>query len=235
MSQATLSADQLIGGRQASDEELSTRWDRYLNKLNGMRTKQLSRDEYARFKSEGVASFDPTPANAYDVMVQALGANPHLAKGLDANSLASIKATLESMKASAPDLTKDFNLTSPIPSGAVAFDLEAPMKELAPRPTPIRNRMPRERGIGTSHRFKTITGFTGSGTGGVGVVHPGIVDTTQNNFAVSGSSNALYYNRGPKISYAGIDTVVPYMQFSLSDEVTWSAQYSGRSDFALAA
>ena len=59
-------------------------------------------------------------------------------------------------------------------------------------------------------------------------MHPGIQDTTQTNFAVSGSSNSLYYHRGPKISYAGFDTVIPYSQFSVSDEVTWSAQYSGQ-------
>ena len=101
-------------------------------------------------------------------------------------------------------------------------------KLLTPRPTPLRNRFPRQRGFGTSHRFKRITGFTGTGTGGVGNIHPGIVDTTQTNFAPSGASQSLYYARGPKITYAGDDQVVLYSQFSMSDEVTWSAQYAGQ-------
>jgi hypothetical protein len=220
-----LTPSTLFGGRDMDSAELSKTFDRFLGKLNETPEKNLTREEVIRFRTEGV-DFSATPTNAFEALTKTL--NAQATKGLDANSLASIQASLEQLKSTSPDLMKDFNLTSPIPTGAVAFDLEAPMKELAPRPTPIRNRIPRERGIGTSHRFKTITGFTGSGTGGVGVVHPGIVDTTQNNFAVSGSSNALYYNRGPKISYAGIDTSLPYMQFSLSDEVTWSAQYAGQ-------
>lgn len=99
---------------------------------------------------------------------------------------------------------------------------------LTPRPTPLRNRLPRKKGIGTSHRFKVISGFTGTGTGGVGNIHPGIADTTQTNFAPSGASQSLYYARGPKISYAGYDKTVPYSQFSVSDQVTWSAQYAGQ-------
>jgi hypothetical protein len=39
---------------------------------------------------------------------------------------------------------------------------------LTPRPTPLRNRIPRKKGIGTSHRVKRILGYTGTGTGGVG-------------------------------------------------------------------
>jgi len=99
---------------------------------------------------------------------------------------------------------------------------------LTPRPTPLRNRIPRRKGIGLSHRFKRITGFTGTGTGGVSAFRAGITDTTQTNFAPTGASNSLYYARGPKISYAGDDQVVPYMQFSVSDQVTWSAQYTGQ-------
>jgi hypothetical protein len=110
----------------------------------------------------------------------------------------------------------------------VPFDLEAPAKYLAPRPTPLRNKLPREKGQGTSRRFKRITGITGSGTGGVGVFHPGIAETTQNNFAPAGASNALYLNRGAKITYAGDDKIVPYFEFGVSDSVSFAAQYAGQ-------
>lgn len=119
-----------------------------------------------------------------------------------------------------------YSAGSPIGSGLVPFDLEAPAKFLAPRPTPLRNRLPREKGQGTSRRYKRITGITGSGTG-VADKHPGMVETTQTNFALTGSTNALYFHRGSKIAYAGDDKIVPYFQFGLSDEVSWAAQYAG--------
>jgi hypothetical protein len=146
--------------------------------------------------------------------------------GLDPVSLqAQIAAQREILK----DITVGDGLTtgSPIGTGLVPFDLEAPAKYLAPRPTPLRNKLPREKGQGTSRRFKRITGITGSGTG-VGNIHPGISETTQNNFAPAGASNALYLARGSKIGYAGDDKIVPYFQFSLSDSVSWQAQYGGQ-------
>jgi hypothetical protein len=77
--------------------------------------------------------------------------------------------------------------------------------------------------MGTSRRYKRILGFSGTGTGGVADIWPGITDTSTATF---GSSLTL--NRGPKISYAADDQSRTYKQFSLSDSVTWSAQYSGQ-------
>jgi hypothetical protein len=106
--------------------------------------------------------------------------------------------------------------------GLQAYDLEQPAKLLAPRPTPLRNRIARRKGIGTAHQFKTITGFTGTGTGGVGLMRPGITEATTTGFG------AVNYLRGPKISYAGTQSSVPYMQFGVSDQVSWAAQFSGQ-------
>ena len=125
------------------------------------------------------------------------------------------------MAATQADLVKDLTLTSPLSTGYVAYDLEAPAKILAPRPTPLRNMIPRVKGIGTARRYKRITGFTGSGTAGLANLRPGITDTTSTTFGSIG------FNRGPKISYAGDEAAVPYLQFSLSDSVPWSAQFSG--------
>jgi hypothetical protein len=120
------------------------------------------------------------------------------------------------------DVNKDWSNTSPVPTGLVAFDLEAPAKILVPRPTPLRNRIARRKGVGTAHRFKRITGWTGSGTGGQGIFRPGITDSSTATF---GSIN---YLRGAKISYAGDDQAVNYKQFSVSDQVAWSAQFAGQ-------
>jgi hypothetical protein len=156
--------------------------------------------------------------------------NPSLAKAIGADTLASLQAQVQASRDLVKDITIGDGLTtgSPIGTGLVPFDLEAPAKYLAPRPTPLRNKLPREKGQGTSRRFKRITGISGSGTGGVGVFHPGISETTQNNFAPSGASNALYLNRGAKISYAGDDKVVPYFEFGVSDSVSFAAQYAGQ-------
>jgi hypothetical protein len=119
------------------------------------------------------------------------------------------------------EIQKDISLTSPLSTSFAAFDLEAPAKLLTPRPTPLRNRIPRKKGVGTSHRVKRITGYTGTGTGGVGNTWPGITETTTTAF---GSIN---YERGPKISYAADDLVLPYNSYSLSDSVSFDANFSG--------
>jgi len=156
-------------------------------------------------------------------------ADPTIQKsfGLDPVSIgAQIAAQREILK----DITVGNGSTtgSPIGTGLVPFDLESPAKYLAPRPTPLRNKLARTKGQGTARRFKRITGITGSGTGGTSNIHPGISETTQNNFAPSGASNPLYLARGSKIAYAGDDQIVPYFQFGLSDSVSWQAQYAGQ-------
>jgi hypothetical protein len=119
------------------------------------------------------------------------------------------------------EIQKDITLTSPLSTSFAAFDLEAPSKLLTPRPTPLRNRIPRKKGVGTSHRVKRITGYTGTGTGGQGQIWPGITETTTNTF---GSIN---FERGPKISYTADDLVLPYNSYSLSDSVSFDANFSG--------
>lgn len=211
-----------------SKSEVATRFDALMTAVDTAPTRTLGpQDVASAFAAGHGIDFTRQPRSAYGALTKALEA-PELTKGISAEALASVTSALDELKAQQPDLVKDITTSSPVSTGLVAFDLEAPAKMLTPRPTPLRNRLPRRKGIGTSHRFKRITGFTGTGTGGVGNIHPGIADTTQTNFAPAGASNALYYARGPKISYAGDDQVVPYSQFSVSDEVTWSAQYAGQ-------
>jgi hypothetical protein len=97
---------------------------------------------------------------------------------------------------------------------------------LTPRPTPLRNRIPRKKGVGTSHRVKRILGYTGTGTGGQGQIWPGISENTQNNFA-GGGSTPLELIRGPQISYTADDLILPYNSYSLSDQVSFDANFSG--------
>jgi len=144
-------------------------------------------------------------------------------KSLSADGVAALNNALATSTA---DIAKDISLTSPLNSSFAAFDLEAPAKYLVPVPTPLRNKLPRTKGVGTAHRIKRITGFSNAITGAANI-HPGITETTQNNFAVNGSANPLYLNRGPKISYTADDKIFAYSSFGLSDDVTFDAQYSG--------
>ena len=147
-------------------------------------------------------------------------------KSLSPDALSALNNALAAQRVAGESINKEITLTTPLSSSFAAFDLEAPAKLLTPRPTPLRNKLPRKKGIGTSHRVKRILGYTGTGTGGQGNIWPGITETTQNNFA-PGSSTPLELIRGPQISYTADDLVLPYNSYSLSDQVSFDANFSG--------
>jgi hypothetical protein len=147
-------------------------------------------------------------------------------KSLSPDAVGALNNALATQRAISADIAKEITLTNPLSTSFAAFDLEAPAKLLTPRPTPLRNKIVRKKGIGTSHRIKRITGYTGTGTGGQGNIWPGITQTTQNNFA-PGASTPLMYERGPQISYTADDLVLPYNSYSLSDQVSFDANFSG--------
>lgn len=146
-------------------------------------------------------------------------------KSLAPEALASLQSALASQRGAMGDINKEITLTNPLGTSFAAFDLEAPAKMLTPRPTPLRNKIPRKKGIGTSRRVKRITAYTGTGTG-VGNLWPGITETTQNNFA-PGAATPFQLERGPQISYIADDLVLPYNSYSLSDQVSFDANFSG--------
>jgi hypothetical protein len=186
-----------------SPVEAAQRHEEYLGSLN---------------KSLGNASTVPgqAPVDATSAL-ESLAAN----KSLAPDAVAGLQNALAAQRMAMQDIQKDITLTSPLSTSFAAFDLEAPAKLLTPRPTPLRNRIPRKKGVGTSHRVKRILGYTGTGTGGVGNLWPGI---TESSTATFGSIN---YERGPKISYAADDLVLPYNSYSLSDSVSFDANFSG--------
>lgn len=175
-------------------------------------------------KSFANASRTPGVAPTADPMAQmeALVAN----KSLSPDAIGALNSALSTQRAISADIAKEITLTNPLDTSFAAFDLEAPAKLLTPRPTPLRNKIVRKKGIGTSHRVKRITGYTGTGTGGQGNLWPGITQTTQNNFA-PGASTPLMYERGPQISYTADDLILPYNSYSLSDQVSFDANFSG--------
>jgi hypothetical protein len=175
-------------------------------------------------KSLSNASHVPGQAPKQDPMaaMEALAAS----KSLTADAAAGLQNALAAQRLAMQDIQKEITTTSPLSTSFAAFDLEAPAKLLTPRPTPLRNRIPRKKGVGTSHRVKRILGYTGTGTGGQGQIWPGITETTQNNFA-PGAATPFQLERGPQISYTADDLVLPYNSYSLSDQVSFDANFSG--------
>jgi hypothetical protein len=209
-------------GDAKSPVEIADRFESYKAELN----KSLSSPRPA----PGPGSFGGAqqPQSEIASLQKALG-SADVAKALSPELVDSVRNALAQS-----DVGKEWTAGTgsngvPVPGGLVAFDLEAPAKLLTPRPTPLRNRIARRKGVGLAHRFKRITGFTGTGTGGVGIFRPGISEAGTFATGVSAPSfGGLNYLRGATISYAGDDQAVPYKQFSVSDQVSWAAQFSGQ-------
>ena len=184
--------------------------------------------EAALLMEEFTSELSKSLSNSTSVPGQAPTADPMsqlealaASKSLTAEASAGLQNALAAQRLAMQDIQKDITLTSPLSTSFAAFDLEAPAKMLTPRPTPLRNRIPRKKGVGTSHRVKRITGYTGTGTGGQAQVFPGITESTTTAF---GSIN---FQRGPKISYTADDLILPYNSYSLSDAVSFDANFSG--------
>lgn len=145
-----------------------------------------------------------------------------LSKSLSPDQMTSIQAELAKAGQIGADITKDISLTSPLSTGLVPYDLEAPAKLLFPVLSPVRNGTARVKGQGITRRIKQITGISNSGTGGVARLSPFMADSTTDAFA------GLTLQRPKKISYAGADVTFNYKQMGLSDSVTWSAEFAGQ-------
>ena len=165
----------------------------------------------------GLKAATPTPTSA----IAGILSDESLTKSMSPDVIDSLNSALASQQSVTNDIVKDITLTSPISTGLVAFDLEAPAKLIFPKMTPLRNKLPRKKGFGTSHRQKIINAISGSETGAADIF-PGITDSTSNTFG------ATSYVRGAKIGYAGYDRSFVYKQFSLSDSVPFSAQFQGQ-------
>jgi hypothetical protein len=152
-------------------------------------------------------------------------ADESLTKSMSADVLSSLNSALETQQMIQKDITVPNNSGlsngSPIGTGLVAFDLAAPAKLIFPKMTPLRNKLARKSGFGTSHRQKVINAISGSETG-VSDIWAGITDSSTETFGAS------TFNRGKKIGYAGYDRQFNYKQFSLSDNVPFSAQFEGQ-------
>jgi len=159
-----------------------------------------------------------------------LDAIAELEKSVTPDVLASIAPQLEKMKGTQADLVKEWTTSNPLSSaptgnqGLVAYDLQAPAKFLVPRATPLRNRTPRTtQGVGTTARFKQITGVSNAGVGGVADITPFF-----NSESVSTTFGAISLRRPATISYAAADQTILFMEQGLSDYVSMKAFYESQ-------
>lgn len=197
--------------------EIATRFENYKAELN----KSLA----APRPAPGQPGFEQPRESGVESLNKALG-SADVSKALSPELVDSVRNALA--QAEVGKAGSEWTTGNPVGTGLVAFDLEAPAKLLAPRPTPLRNRIARRKGIGLAHRFKRITGFTGTGTGGQGIFRPGITEGGTVAGGTQFSQGGWTPMRGAQITYAGDDQAVNYKQFSVSDSVSWAAQFSGQ-------
>jgi hypothetical protein len=122
------------------------------------------------------------------------------------------------------DALKNFTLTAPLASGFVPFDLVAPSRLIYPVYSPLRNKIPRTPGQGTSRRVKVVTGVSGSQTGAQGVIDISIPEL------VAGSSitGTWPLNLPASGNQTAVDLNIPYQFFGLTEALSWLAQFGGQ-------
>lgn len=123
------------------------------------------------------------------------------------------------------ELGKTIALTSPLASGLVPFDLVAPSRLIYPVYSPLRNKLPRTQGQGTSRKVKVLTGVSGSHTGGTSVLRWSIPE-----FPGGGGLGATNWpNQLPGAgSQTAVDVSIPYKFFGITEALSWLAQFAGQ-------
>lgn len=112
--------------------------------------------------------------------------------------------TLELMKAALAKSSDDIAKTVNTGTGLVAFDLQAPSKNLYPVNTPIRNRMPRiGGGTGVATNWRVVQAIVGSGFDAMGWVAEG--------------------QRTARMSLTTANKAANYVTFGEEDQVTFEA------------
>ncbi len=121
---------------------------------------------------------------------------------------------------------KSFDTTSPLSSGFVRFDLLPLVRLIYPVYTPLRNKIPRVPGQGTSHRAKILSSISGALPGGLGTVQR---DSIAELPAGGGIGPTNWPNQlPPSGSQTAYDLNIPYRFFGLTESISWLAQFAGQ-------
>lgn len=121
-----------------------------------------------------------------------------------------LQETLDLMKGVFANPGDNIAKTVNVATGLVAYDLQAPAKNLYPVLTPIRNKLPRvSGGTGPATNWKQITSITGSGYDAMGWTPEG--------------------QRTPRMTYTAVDKAASYRTIGEEDQVTFEAISAGRT------
>jgi hypothetical protein len=131
----------------------------------------------------------------------------------------------QAIQSLAADLGKTVSLAAPLATGLVPFDLTSPSRLIYPVYSPLRNKLPRTSGQGTSRRVKVFTGVSGSHTGGQGVLRWSIPE-----FPGGGGMGAAQWpNQLPGAgAQTAVDVNIPYRFFGITEALSWLAQFAGQ-------
>lgn len=128
-----------------------------------------------------------------------------------------------------PDLVKEWELGNPIATtpvqytGITPYNVESALLMIVPKELKLRNRTPRQKGIGQGLEYRRITGVSNSGSGGVANLSP-FFSSTSNTVSVNGVS----WNLPPLISYAGDTTFKPFVEMGFTDTVSVQQQFAAQ-------
>lgn len=140
--------------------------------------------------------------------------------------LEQLQSAFASLPGASDALAKSFtagNLGIGSVSGLAPFDLRAPSRLLYPVYTVLRNKLPRPMGQGLSMQEKALTGISGSGTGGQGVLDISIAELTG-----STSFSNWPLNLPQAGSQTEVNLNVPYRFFGLTEQLSFLAQFAGQ-------
>ena len=127
------------------------------------------------------------------------------------------------------EVRKEWTLSNPLSvvpfgdQGLVPYDLSPVLQMIVPRELKIRNVTPRIKGMGTALNFRSITGVSGSASGGVNNLQTFFSSAT-----TTQTVGGIAWNRPPAISYAATSQTVVYQEEGTSDSVTMQADYAGQ-------
>lgn len=200
----------------STTEQIGDRFEAYKGKIAA----SIARGDER--KDRFVAKVGIVKAGNMDSIAQRVS---EITKSLGPDEAAQMQRVMDDLRA---DLGKDITFAGPQGPGGttplIPYDLEAPAKEMYPKFTPIRNELGRVRGQGGSREYKRVNGVTNSGMGGVPDMSPFFNSESDSGTPTFGS---LALRRGKKIQYQADDKVVPYVEMSLSDMVTYKASFAG--------
>jgi hypothetical protein len=186
-----------------------------LMKLGGRVSKSL-RSNATTSKMQSAETWKALQASPISQFLQAFN-------GMPQNSAYTQLA--EAFNSLAADMGKTIALAAPLASGLVPFDLLAPSRLIYPVYSPLRNKLPRTQGQGTSRRVKVFTGVSGSHTGGQGVANFFIPE-----FPGGGGLGAANWpNQLPAAgAQTAVDVNIPYRFAGITEALSWLAQFAGQ-------